>query len=74
MSSDIQKPDRYGISDEFVRGFGASMLTEGRDQRQSVHWLAGWDAGYGYRWKRNEEMNRYLESIGLEHMATIRLC
>jgi hypothetical protein len=63
--------ERRQIMSEFVGGILASLGTESRDGRKSVHWLAGWDAGYEMRLERNRRLDEYLVSIGVDPQAVV---
>jgi hypothetical protein len=65
---------RYDICREFSRGFADSVGMKVRSVLESVHWLAGYDAGYCCRKARNEALDKYLVSIGQEPQAIIRPC
>lgn len=70
--SDYDK--KYDISKQFSNGFAASLLPTAWIPSESVHWLAGWDAGYKFRKAKSEAMNNYLVSIGHKPWGTVKLC
>jgi len=66
--------DELEVIGEYQSGMCASMfLTKHRDPTQSVHWLAGWDAGYPMRQQKNDRTDSYLEGIGLEKQRQVKL-
>lgn len=65
--------ETYKIAGEFRVGYAACLLVQGRDARKSVHWLAGWDAGYRARNQLGNEINAYLESLDLETLKQVRI-
>lgn len=64
---------KYEIAKQFSEGLASSLAVHPRLLSESDHWLAGWDAGYSMRPKKNELLNEYLLSIGQEPMAVMRL-
>lgn len=65
------KESKYDIAKQFSAGFAAALIPQGRNLSESDHWLSGWDAGYGMRAAKSEQLNLYLVSIGHEPMGTV---
>lgn len=65
---------KYDVARLFSAGFATALLPDFRDTAEGEHWLAGWDAGYKYRGQRTDELNAYLEKIGMDRMAVVKLC
>ena len=65
--------NKFDIAGEFVLGMVAALATEGRVADRSTHWLAGWDAGYLMKQDRDARLNRYLRSINVNEIGTVRL-
>lgn len=68
-----KRETKYDICKQFGAGYGACLAPLPRSLSESDHWLAGWDAGYAARKVKNEQLDRYLISIGHEPQAKIIL-
>lgn len=64
---------KYDIAKEFSAGFCAALTPEPWCESNSQHWRAGYNAGYGIRKEKNERLNKYLASIGVETMGVVKL-
>ena len=64
---------RLDIMKQFSEGFAAALTPRSRSLSESDHWLSGWDAGYAFRKAKNERLDAYLVSIGMEPQAVITL-
>jgi hypothetical protein len=58
---------KHIIANEFCKGYAACFAGDGmRRLSESDHWLAGWDAANKERIVRNQHLEAYLASIGVE--------
>lgn len=69
----MQSEHVYKIVDEFTAGYVAAQIPQPRSLSESGHWIAGWDAGYAARKIKNEKIDEYLVSLGVEAQRIVRL-
>jgi DNA-binding PadR family transcriptional regulator len=65
---------KYDIAKQYRAGYAASIALESLGDDRSIHWVAGWNAGYRARMAAAETLNSYLSSIGCATMEVMTTC
>ncbi|HNU06130.1 MAG TPA: hypothetical protein PKO33_00090 [Pyrinomonadaceae bacterium] len=64
---------KFEICKEFREGAAAQIGGQAFDTGRSIHWRAGWNAGYALQNQLSDALNKHLRLQGLEAVGIVGL-